>query len=483
MPRLADGSPLFRLIGDRFVYDASSGRTLVVGGALYRALGVVAGEADSNDLPTGAAGLDPDGLMVILRELGLFTAPSLRGYVLPTEEMLQTVRPNKITLVVTDSCTLRCTYCPYAGSSVARIRKQGEPFMSSVVLRKSLDFMCSSADPDCSVAFYGGEPLLAFDLIASYVNQMRSARPDWKGMYALTTNLTIYSSTIARFLADNEFLLVLSIDGDKAHHDRFRVTCRGEGSYEKVMSNFVRLADDYSALVRRARLNTVLGPGACFDSLEARFREDFRLLDRCRVSLASPLNHSFYPAYGTSYSEQLQQLLRWLRKRLASCESLMDIEQSPFLLGLVRQYLQQFVSPVANDGTGLRPFKACVPGRKAQILPDGRISICERCDDLIVGDVFTGLDHSRIARIVAEWQDCLGEDCLSCWASGFCSACYPVGWDGRRFSRQQLTEYCSRFRSTRAEWFEVYLYLRVLFGDALDQLLEPSSAGEGQART
>lgn len=71
----------------------------------------------------------------------------------------------KITLQVTQNCNLRCDYCVYSGSYPNRVH--GNRVMSFDTAKKCIDYLFSNSSEKKSVniGFYGGEPLLEFDLI------------------------------------------------------------------------------------------------------------------------------------------------------------------------------------------------------------------------------------------------------------------------------------------------------------------------------
>ena len=109
---------------------------------------------------------------------------------------------------------------------------------------------------DIYISFYGGEPLLEFDLIKEVVFFSEAlARDDGKDVkFSMTTNGTLLTDEIIHFLVEHRFSVVVSLDGGKETHDRYRIFKskgpRGErhGSYDVVVKNmkrFVELYPDY----------------------------------------------------------------------------------------------------------------------------------------------------------------------------------------------------------------------------------------------
>ena len=150
-------------------------------------------------------------------------------------------RPFPITrmeLVLTENCTLCCDYCFVAG-------KQAHKRMSWPTARKAVDFLMSqSLDRDeVEIVFFGGEPLIEFELmrrIAAYA-EANAAERGKRVRYAVTTNGTIMSEEIISFAQERGLNYLLSIDGDRASHDRHRKRRDGSGSWDEVTGEKFRL--------------------------------------------------------------------------------------------------------------------------------------------------------------------------------------------------------------------------------------------------
>lgn len=94
-----------------------------------------------------------------------------------------------------------------------------------------------------SIAFYGGEPLLNFELIKTCINYiMKTYGDDFNPYFVMTTNSTLLSEEIVSFLNEHNCEIVLSIDGPREEHDRNRVFPGGKGSFDIVMENTKFLA-------------------------------------------------------------------------------------------------------------------------------------------------------------------------------------------------------------------------------------------------
>lgn len=154
--------------------------------------------------------------------------------------------PNRLVLLVTHSCQLRCRYC--------RVRKF-KAVMKKNVLFQSIDLFFSRKPQERTLQFFGGEPLLCFDLIQEAVQYVkRSVNNDaQKVQYLLTTNGIELTEDKIEFFKRNNFMIEYSIDGVIEHQLYQRRNKDGANYYERMLNNFKYLKksglDHYSISV------------------------------------------------------------------------------------------------------------------------------------------------------------------------------------------------------------------------------------------
>lgn len=142
-------------------------------------------------------------------------------------------------------CNIRCKYCFY--HSLAENRSTESYGIMSIenleaLVKKTLEY----ADGICTFAFQGGEPTLAgLDFYRKFVEfEKKYNIKNVKVNNAIQTNGVVIDEEWAKFLAENNFLVGLSLDGPKDIHDGNRVDPQNEGTYNKVMKA-VSLFDKY----------------------------------------------------------------------------------------------------------------------------------------------------------------------------------------------------------------------------------------------
>lgn len=141
-------------------------------------------------------------------------------------------------LNVAHTCNLDCDYC-FASQG----KYHGErALMTSEVARRAIDFVCDASGPhkNIDIDFFGGEPMLNFDLVKDTVDYaLKKGEARGKNFrFTFTTNGMLLSPAVNEFLHAHMKNVVLSLDGRKEVHDRLRHTVDGRGSYDRIVPRF-----------------------------------------------------------------------------------------------------------------------------------------------------------------------------------------------------------------------------------------------------
>lgn len=144
-------------------------------------------------------------------------------------------------LHVAHTCNLNCAYCfasqgKYHGESAV---------MSFEVGKRALDFLIehSGSRHNLEVDFFGGEPLMNFDVVKRLVAYARTREKECGKhfRFTLTTNGMLIDDDVIDFANREMSNVVLSLDGRKEIHDRYRVDFAGNGSWERIVPKFQKL--------------------------------------------------------------------------------------------------------------------------------------------------------------------------------------------------------------------------------------------------
>lgn len=144
-------------------------------------------------------------------------------------------------LHVAHTCNLNCAYC-FASQG----KYHGErAVMSFEVGKRALDFLIehSGKRTNLEVDFFGGEPLMNWDVVKQLVEYARSVeKAHHKNFrFTLTTNGVLIDDDVIEFANREMSNVVLSLDGRKEIHDRTRVDYAGKGSYDRIVPKFQKL--------------------------------------------------------------------------------------------------------------------------------------------------------------------------------------------------------------------------------------------------
>lgn len=146
-------------------------------------------------------------------------------------------------LHIAHDCNLKCKYC-FAEEGEYHGRRA---LMSYEVGKKALDFLVknSGSRVNLEVDFFGGEPLMNFQVVKDLVAYGRSLEEPYhkKFRFTLTTNGVLLNDDIIAFANQEMSNVVLSVDGRKEVHDRMRPLAGGQGSYDLVIPKFKKVAE------------------------------------------------------------------------------------------------------------------------------------------------------------------------------------------------------------------------------------------------
>ena len=185
-------------------------------------------------------------------------------------------------------CNLDCSYCfflskemLYPGSRFRMADELLETYLSQLI-------EAHSGVPEVTIAWQGGEPtLMGVEFFRRSVELADGfLRPGQRAAYTIQTNATLLDEEWAKFFAEHNFLVGVSIDGPRELHDAYRVNKGGKGSFDQVMSGLAHLRAagvDWNALTTIHSANAGRGREVyrfLRDELGARFVQFIPIIER-----------------------------------------------------------------------------------------------------------------------------------------------------------------------------------------------------------
>ncbi len=258
----------FKNNGYNIVLDVNSGSVHVVDDIAYDAISLY--EENPAGVKTEIMRLYPDikedeadeliGDIKALIEAGeLFSEDIYEDYIDEIADRQTVVKA--LCLHIAHDCNLSCRYC-FAGKG----EYNGESALMSLdVGKRALDFLVENSGNrrNLEVDFFGGEPLMNFEVVKEIVSYGRSLEEKYnkKFRFTLTTNGVLLNDDVIEFAGREMSNLVLSIDGRKELHDYMRPFRNGAGSYELILPKLKKAADarnqtDYYARGTFTHFNT-----------------------------------------------------------------------------------------------------------------------------------------------------------------------------------------------------------------------------------
>lgn len=242
----------FEINGTKIVLDSESGAVSVVDDitfALLQALGDKIPEEPSlpADLAEKLSAYSKESLEEVWQELLELKNEEVLFAADPYPEIVK--RPfngsvvKAMCLHVAHDCNLRCRYCFAETGSYEGPRG----LMSAEVGKKAIDYLinASAHRKNLEVDFFGGEPLLNFDVVKEIVRYARSREKETgkNFRFTITTNGLLLDEDKKEFINAEMGNIVLSIDGRKETNDAMRCRIDGTGSYDAIVGKFLDMAE------------------------------------------------------------------------------------------------------------------------------------------------------------------------------------------------------------------------------------------------
>ena len=315
-----------------------------------------------------------------------------------------------ICLHVAHDCNLACSYC---------FAEEGEyhgpkGFMSAEIGKAAIDFLVknSANRHNLEVDFFGGEPLMNFDVVKEVVEYARSIEKEANKnfRFTITTNGVLLDDEKQKYINENMYNVVLSLDGRKQVNDNVRKTHTGKGSYDIITPKFQKLAES-----RDQQNYYVRGT---FTRYNMDFAKDVMHLadlgfEQISVEpVVAPLDmpYALQEADIPGLCAEYESLARDILKRKKDNNDFnffhfnIDLSQGPCAH-----------KRLAGCGTGTEYLA---------VTPEGDLYPCHQfvgMTEFKMGDVYTGVVNTDIRDEFEQCNVYSKPKCKECWAKFYCS--------------------------------------------------------------
>ncbi len=314
-------------------------------------------------------------------------------------------------LHISHDCNLACKYCFAEEGEYHQSKRE---LMSYEVGKRALDFLVenSGSRHNLEVDFFGGEPLMNFEVVKELVSYGRSIEEkyDKKFRFTLTTNGVLLNDEILDFANKEMSNLVLSIDGRREVHDKMRPFRGGQGSYDKIVNKFRHAADS------RDQMNYYVRGTFTRNNLD--FSEDVKHLADLgfeQISVEPVVAESSEP-----YSIREEDVPFILDQYDKLALDLLERKKNGKPVNFFH-----FMIDLTGGPCVAKRLSGCGSGTEyLSVTPSGDLYPCHQFvgkDDFKLGDVFEGITNTKVQDEFKLCNVYAKEKCRDCFARFYCS--------------------------------------------------------------
>ena len=412
----------YQLGGYNIVLDICSGSIHVVDEVAYDIIGMFENNTREfvlNEISTKYADRDDVTLkdiedcydqVVALKDSGKLFAPDTFEPVAGHLKAKTSGVIKALCIHIAHTCNLNCSYCfasqgKYHGDRVV---------MSFEVGKRALDFLVENSGTrrNLEVDFFGGEPLMNFDVVKQMVAYARSIEKEHNKnfRFTLTTNGMLIDDDVIDFANREMSNVVLSLDGRKEIHDRYRVDYTGKGSWETIVPKFQKLVEARGGKNYYMRGTFTHANPDFLNDIQQMLDLGFTELSMepvvCAPGDPSELTQDDLPIV----LDQYEKLAELMRKR--------DKEGKPFTF-------YHYMIDLTGGPCIYKRISGCGSGTEYMaVTPWGYLYPCHQFvgeEKFRLGDIWEGVTNHETVEEFSSCNVYARPECRNCWAKLYCS--------------------------------------------------------------
>lgn len=313
-------------------------------------------------------------------------------------------------LHVAHSCNLKCSYC-FASQGKFHGKSALMPYE---VGKQALDFLVahSGSRHNLEVDFFGGEPLMNWDVCKQLVKYARSIEKDAGKhfRFTLTTNGMLIDDDVIDFANKEMSNVVLSLDGRKEIHDKYRVDWSGRGSWERIVPKFQKFVE--------ARGDKDYYMRGTFTHNNPDFMKDIdTMLDLGFTKLSmEPVVAS--PDDPVALTEEDKEIVMEQYEELADRMLEREAEGDPFIF-------YHYMIDLTGGPCIYKRISGCGSGTEYMaVTPWGDLYPCHQFvgdEKFKLGNVWDGVQNTELREKFRSCNVYQRPECADCWAKLYCS--------------------------------------------------------------
>ncbi len=388
------------------------------------------------------------GEIVSLKEDGSLFAPDTFAPMAGELKQKTSGVVKALCLHVAHTCNLNCSYC-FASQG----RYSGErAVMSFETGKQALDFLIANSGErhNLEVDFFGGEPLMNFEVVKQLVAYARSVEKEAgkNFRFTLTTNGMLIDDDVIDFANKEMSNVVLSLDGRKEVHDRYRVDYLGRGSWERIVPKFQKLV--------QARGGKNYYMRGTFTHANPDFLEDIKVMLDLGFDELSMEPVVCAPDDPSALNESDLEIVKKQYEDLAELTQKRRSEGRPFTF-------YHYMIDLSGGPCIYKRISGCGSGTEYMaVTPWGDLYPCHQFvgdEKFKLGNIWDGITNHEMQE---EFKSCnvyARPECADCWAKLYCSGgCAANAYHATGSIRGVYKSGCELFRKR----MECAIYLEAL---------------------
>lgn len=313
-------------------------------------------------------------------------------------------------LHIAHDCNIRCKYCFASQGDFEGDRS----LMSYEVGKKALDFLVANSGNrrNLEVDFFGGEPLMNFQVVKDLVTYGRSIEKENNKLFrfTITTNGVLLSDDVIDYINEHMDNVVLSIDGRRDINDLMRYTINGSGTYDTIVPKFRKLVE------KRGDKNYYVR--GTFTKFNVDFAKD--VLHMVDLGFKSTSVEPVVAEAKHDYALTENDLEKVYEQYDILADELVKRHNQPNDFAFFH-----FTVDLSQGPCVVKRLTGCGAGSEyVAITPDGDIYPCHQFvgdESFKIGSVVEGTYDNHLSHEFKEAHVMNKEKCQSCWAKFYCS--------------------------------------------------------------
>ncbi len=311
---------------------------------------------------------------------------------------------------ISHDCNLRCEYCFAAKGDFG----QGRCLMPLETAKKAIDFIIANSGTrrNLEVDFFGGEPLMNFDVVKQTVEYARSIEKKYNKnfRFTITTNGLLLDDEKTEYINREMNNAVLSLDGRKEVNDRMRVTPNGKGCYDIIVPKYQKLVagrGDKDYYIR-----------GTFTKYNLDFTNDvlhFKELGFDQLSIEPVVSDP-----KLDYSIKYEDLPRVFEEYERLADTIINSRRKGEYFNFFHFMIDLDQGPCA-----IKRLRGCGCGNEyVAVTPQGDIYPCHQfvgMEQFRMGNLHDGTFNTAMKEDFARANVYSKENCKDCWAKFYCS--------------------------------------------------------------